>query len=544
MNVRVSLLSLLSTCVLFAPVHSQELSKVLQYAEEGVYWDEGRQIKRFGNGYLIMGATYCVDDPGNEYMEYCIGLMKVDAEGQIEWRKIYDGGEDTIILARRQATQHMIIDKDTIYMISQVIKNADRGLRLWKLDANGDVLRTNDYFIPDTAVYYYGFIMHKGKLLIYIVPKYLRNLRPSSRIKIHFGNKLYVLEATKELEFTNRYYIGASKSNLRVVAALSASKGFTYVMYNVDVGMDSRSAYKKLAVLLKIGDDYNVERRVLIGDTFRYECAIDLNAYIIELEDRSIIVKWYKNLYRDKPIDTFPYNCANVIYKLDSNLNEQWEYTFIHRSEKLVRGKGLINLGDETIIGVGQSTFYYDRDLYDNSVYSGWCFQLTTDGELVWEKYVIDTSYRSGCFFDAINKDRGYIVVGVHFKNREINSADVWFFTLDEGGCWNGSCGPQIVIVDDSTTLQTANRDLEHLERELQIYPNPASGELTVEIDEELIRKPIKMELITERGETLLRSTITAPKSIWNVRSMADGVYYIRCMAGGKIAWKKVIIQH
>ncbi|MGZ3902278.1 MAG: PKD-like domain-containing protein [Bacteroidia bacterium] len=119
---------------------------------------------------------------------------------------------------------------------------------------------------------------------------------------------------------------------------------------------------------------------------------------------------------------------------------------------------------------------------------------------------------------------------------------------------WTISCTPtyrqagngniQSTIVRAKSNI-TNNRttDVKIVEHSFNVYPNPASGEITIKLNKDC--KNCSVELYNSLGQVLLTEKLSSSENKINVSEFENGIYYLKLNSENKQQLiKKVIVQH
>ena len=97
-----------------------------------------------------------------------------------------------------------------------------------------------------------------------------------------------------------------------------------------------------------------------------------------------------------------------------------------------------------------------------------------------------------------------------------------------------------IVVVQDSNVVTSIHEI--NLPEQINVYPNPSDGELTIEIPEDLDRSILKLRLVSMLGsEVKLPSLISSGnKYVVDLHDYAKGIYFLRIEYNGDVVTKKI----
>jgi len=82
-----------------------------------------------------------------------------------------------------------------------------------------------------------------------------------------------------------------------------------------------------------------------------------------------------------------------------------------------------------------------------------------------------------------------------------------------------------------------------NLSSQINVYPNPASDELNIVFDNFKSENEIHIELINSSGSLVLKSNILQKESKLDLANLQPGVYILKIVKDGEIAYKKVVVR-
>ncbi len=252
-------------------------------------------------------------------------------------------------------------------------------------------------------------------------------------------------------------------------------------------------------------------------------------AWVLPLDDGKLALSWTKDTFNSSINTPYP----PVIFFLDSMGNEEYEVKpFSTQQERsLLKIKKMSN-GD--ILGVGSTYAFWDAETV-----GGWLFRMTKEGTLLWERKISDRRYLNhyGEFYDAIETpDGGILAVGSIIVDDWLGS-EVWVVKLDGDGCMTSGC------TADSIFITPADYVIESDETYFDITPNPSFDYFRLRLNENLLPKEMKLEIIDLSGKNLSVVNVESTNQLISTTNLNSGIYIIRlvCM-GYPLSSKKIII--
>ncbi|MFM9951305.1 MAG: T9SS type A sorting domain-containing protein, partial [Saprospiraceae bacterium] len=270
--------------------------------------------------------------------------------------------------------------------------------------------------------------------------------------------------------------------------------------------------------------------------------------HITELHDGGYAV----NGFRDQPWSSGNYEYPPTVFKLDSEGEVLWEYTFITPLYDRKRINNLHTAANGDIIGEGYRKFH--RDDLDRYVDCGWIFRLDpNNGEVIWDRTLCD--YRSPIydmgFWDGVELPNGDLVfTGLYqdtFPNAMpfINDPNVWLVRLSAEGCLVEDCGEWTIINPDGSI--TATTESLPGNNHFLVYPNPGSGQVWITPNGDFMsNQRCRIVLYDAQGRPAKEETFQAGRQQqFDWGDLPPGMYYymIRTEDGGTQSGKLLIAR-
>lgn len=230
-----------------------------------------------------------------------------------------------------------------------------------------------------------------------------------------------------------------------------------------------------------------------------------------------------------------------VIKKVDKNGNEIWSY--VHNKDQYFHPIVIQSLDQQKgYVVSGLLIDDFDQSFSGEEIKTGgFILRLDNDGNLLWERrYAWYSEFYDQFLFSRLESieptsDGGFVCVGYAIENNERN-LDIWLLKLDSLGCLDGYCG----LTDTSCYYQkypecgksdTLSVHLA-LEKTVNIYPNPAKGEITVELEQ--FTEKLSFSLFNIKGERVLETGIHSKISKVDISQISSGHYFYTLEHQGK----------
>ena len=219
---------------------------------------------------------------------------------------------------------------------------------------------------------------------------------------------------------------------------------------------------------------------------------------------------------------------------LDGSILWEREYGSVEYSTLLFAAKERAN-GDLIACGVS----------YAGGDQQGLLMRTTSSGDSIWTRtyFYQDTliSTGQGRFYDVLpTNDGGFIAAGAAYNPAGAPyppgySQDTWVVKVDSMGCIVPGCdgvGVQEVV----TNLGNA----------LQVFPNPAHGSTTVNVQlpQSMRGNTLRLVLVNAQGQVVLEQQATEGEDVLDLSDVAAGLYYVHLAHGATwLAGKKLVVE-
>jgi hypothetical protein len=213
------------------------------------------------------------------------------------------------------------------------------------------------------------------------------------------------------------------------------------------------------------------------------------------------------------------YKTATIV-KLDSSFNKQWVY-----NNDMLSPTGFTDieiLPDGSYIACGTKNYRY-----------ACVVKLSSEGDLIWSReYVGISDWGSSNFLADIDvlPDGGFVAVGQSQQSGVTPPQVGWFLKLDSNGCEIENC---VVGLDEIQPPQDKSQ--------IQVYPNPASSSVQLEVSSELIGGEVRVYAIT--GRMMKAFNISQLKTTFAVSDLSEGLYIVRVQKEEKFARAKLVVE-
>ena len=516
----------------FYSLPAQELNKHFSYLEKSLEY--GIQIIPISDGYLISTLDRCHI---RESTASCTAIVRTNLSGDTLWTSRIQLPNDSTITPNGPG---LVVHQDTIYYAVYYyplhVQVPNRVLRVYRMDMSGHILGHKDLRLPDThRVRLNGMIGNDDGLYVYGTEGYSD------------GPAVFIYHLDFRLRVLQQVRLGDSVTFKFRADMLSYSKGGVVCIYTERFGASE-------AVINRLDKDLHLlwKKRIALDFPSRPP-----SPDFMETRDGGFMFTWGIET-PDTSVSVADASSVAIV-RADSLANMVWEYIFWETALSYRR----IDIGDiqatreGKALLVGTVPFYYPPINFWDTEYSfGWVALMSDDGELLWERTVIDTNNtRYGGFWSGLDNGNGYTLAGwIDFNNPSgvpfLNDQDIWFVTLDKDGCWNNNCDNYIVIVHDSTSLTwnqlagVQNIGLPSHKDVLHPFPNPTSGALRIRLSDSAREGARRVVRITDlNGRYLGQYRLHAPTSTIDLSHLPSGTYTVSYLEDGQVVDVKKIIK-
>jgi len=345
---------------------------------------------------------------------------------------------------------------------------------------------------------------------------------------------------------------------------------------------------------VKISSEGELEWDFTIGTEW-----IDKGQAILATSDGGYLIASNSSVHEDAigNITCTPHSYGwfeGVLFKLDSNLNVQWQRCYGGSDHDGIFG--LLEVEDGYVFTGSASSNDGDvSGLHGES--DAWVVKVDFEGNIIWQNPLGGSRTESGSNILKTNDGALISVVSTYSNDGNVSGnhsmseydADIWLAKLNSEGellsqqCFGGA-GNEIVefgIVkksdnnfviagqtdygpsyDVGCTPHGGNWDVDYwvfeiqdtltsvlvspeLTGEVKVYPNPAGDYVIFEIPNALFStsKGIAFELINIFGQQVIGKYITSEQTILDLRLLQNSVYFYRLQLNGMLYSGKIVIQ-
>jgi len=445
-------------------------------------------IQTSDGGYITVGNAKSsdFDFEGNPYLS-SIWVVKLSNDGEIEWKKLLGGGFMSKII---QNTKGNYIISATTLTYAWIAEIDNMGNLIWQKSYGGSNLNDLNSIIqtPEGGYLFVGQTASMdGDLENINIPPY----KMGWIVKIDSIGTIEWQKMVGGTIYEKLNNVTLTSDNGYIIAGMATSNG----------GDVQGNNWFECAWILKLNSNTIIEWQKCIGsDT--YNQAKDIK----QCSDGGYIVACDKNHdYAD--------NRDGFIVKLSATGTIEWQTEVGGNSDDFLTS--IIETSDGGII-VGGTTESWSGDvpLPSYGFQDCWIVKLSNSGNIQWQRrfggndfdYLrsIEQTNDNGFIFAGGAKSRSNDVIGLHSTGLYTFYTDMW-----------------IVKLSPNVYAKQFN-----VEDNINIYPNPATNILNIEVNANLLNEPLN--ICTIHGQIVYSEIIDSELFQIKVNQLSKGIYFIK----------------
>ena len=456
--------------------------------------DVGVGLARTDEGYIILAGSICDYD--------CTSIIGTDYFGNILWKKQIENLNGNIKLADNYSNHGLVINEATnnIYISGITREGIDN----------------YDCFIYNLTLTADSIWFHKyGGQFDDINSTLIQATDTSLILFSDYGinsseDEIWILYTDLNGNVIHDYRYGSDYAIVGgqdILQLHSHDIIYTYIGCNNDCGFDE----SKTLIIAKIN---NLGEELWSKPIFEFT-DIWGNSTIIPLNNGGFVVSFYE--YNDEGNWIYP----PILIWLDSLGNVNSIYYFQSETESIINDLALTSSG--MVVGAGS----IDKLEYG---YAGWVFSFNPNGELLWNKEIVDSRYPamySG--FNAVleSENGGLVLTGMiidTFSEQNPNQANqnIWLVKLDDEGCLDIGCKDLQIL--------TRIEEVPGTNQYMKIFPTVTDGDLHYHISnltESIVE--LYVSIISADGKIIEKIKIAAEYSgKLDLSFLTNGIYFLK----------------
>jgi hypothetical protein len=191
------------------------------------------------------------------------------------------------------------------------------------------------------------------------------------------------------------------------------------------------------------------------------------------------------------------------------------------------------------IVACGQQ--YLNAESTNKGPYYGWMFRVDENKEVLWQRSYSDTTYEGrNARFNHIKQtpDGGFIMIGALTNTMSgVSETHVWLMKVDSNGCLTPGCDSFNIISSSEPVVFPSGLAL-------QLYPNPATSEVTLSLSPELPDHDLLASLVSPSGQVLRQQSYLHPSIRFDTSGLPPGMYYVTVhRKGSLVGVEKLVVK-
>lgn len=486
--------------------------------------DGGYMLAAYGDSY-IYGNIYC---EGHSGLQYEALVVKLDSDGEIEWHQCFGGSYyDIIIDVIEVEDGYLFIGSSNSHDLD-LPRNygEDESTDIWvfKTSITGELIWSKNYGGSDWDSASNIFENSDGTFTVFGKSKSHNydvqgNENPSNTsvvwvFKIDQDGELLYQQPYSENIYTNslniariseyKYIAAATRGDFGCYHSQNNHNDDVYLFEIIDLdGLTPSQAQGPESICLDFFQE-SYYTTVLVSDTTQPEWLfIPEEAGEITIVHDSVVIKWNPNFYDTAWLQ------VRAVCSLGASSYSKPTEIIVHPSLPISD-----ITGPDSLCSVTNTQSIFSATLEDMSLETNWYLQPENAGSINNQQ---DTAIIT---WNPIFEGQVSLKTGI------INKCDIEEFSNEKE-----------VLVRTCLGLRQ-----EHI-KELNLYPNPATNQITFELPQ--INKQSQLQIKDIYGKVITTLSIKPNQSqlIWECGGFASGVYFYEAEIGGEVYRGKVILQ-
>ncbi|MBL7794859.1 MAG: T9SS type A sorting domain-containing protein [Saprospiraceae bacterium] len=461
--------------------------------------ENATQIIPMADGLLVHVSGLC-----DQNKRICGGLIKLDFDGNLMWKSIYLDTLDTNTLGPAA------IIGDTIFLNVSYFYVDSLYFSILAYDLQGNYLSRRDYGFPSTKNWARNISANEKR--IYVVYQYrdLTTLKYRGRLRAYDRKWAFLWE---------REFPGAH-NNCSISHVTAMPDGGAALAYT---GVES---FDRRAVVVRYDEDGNVLW------TSAFPKAYEADFVRIEpYPDGSLAGIWN--------IDTFVLGYSfspQMAFKMDATGQIEWAKFEITKYLQHYYHVFVAKNGDIIISGKDDNS---SVALPIGTVMAGYVRRLRPDGELLWERRVMDFSQgdHKNYLYSGAELDNGDLVFAGEIADSLPDDPypyNVWVVRLDSMGCFAPNCGTEQIL----TSTQNAP-GVQEDEKPFIAFPSPFNAYIIVgsKLGKPLPAGRYQIAVFDLLGKIVMDERQIDPQQVTELDTSAwpSGTYFIQVRLDGAV---------
>jgi hypothetical protein len=480
--------------------------------------EEGHSIQQTTDGgYILAGLSTSNDgDVSGGHGASDCWVVKLDSAGQIEWQKPLGGTKSDAAYFVQQTTDGGYFFAGSSYSNDGDLSENKGISDFWavKLSVSGDIEWQQSFGGSDEDILYSALETSSGEYIV-IGQTYSSDGDISQNLG---GGDIWLLKlnSTGQLQWEKSY--GGSKSDVPFVIKETTGDGYVIAgKTSSNDGDVSGNNGNTDSWVFKIDALGNIEWQNALGGI-----GIDFFDDIVQTDDGGYVA--IGGTASGNTGDVTGHHGAFDVWvvKLYNSGELEWQKTIGGSKSDL--GRVIVQTSDNGLV-IGAETSSTDGDASDHSSESQdwWILKLNASGDIQWNK-ILGGGKIEICGSLQQTADSGFIIAGQTYSNDG-----------DVSGL-QGTTDIWVVKLSPETTSSTLSP---FAHKPLELYPNPASQSITVQIPGELDETRLSVRITDLLGREMLQRACNNGESL-DLAQLPNGIFLLSATsASGKVFFGK-----
>jgi len=517
-------LILLAPTILTLTAYSQSAPDIQwQHTLGGSNLDAASSIQRTSDGgYILAGVTQSNNgDVSGNHGGNDFWVVKLDADGVIQWQKTLGGSDSDLARSVQQTTDGGYVLTGSSPSTDGDVTGGHGGTDVWvvKLDPDGTVVWEETYGGADSDD---GSAIQQTSDGGYIVAGLSRSVDGDVSGN-HGGPDAWVLKLGIDGDLQWQKCLGGSDYDAAYSIQQTSDDG--YIMAGETGSNDgdvsgNHGGEGTDCWIVKLDGSGNLQWQRALGGS-----GTDVAESIRQTNDGGYIMAGYSNS-NDGDVTGNLGGSDFWMSRLDDMGNIQWQRSLGGSSDDYAGNVQLVSDSGYVVTGETESQ---DGDLTANhGDRDAWVFRLNIEGTLVWQKALGGSANDSGTAIELDN-DGGYTMAGWS----DSNDGDV---TGNHGGrdCWVVKLDPENVGIPELTDAAS-----------FSLFPNPSADAVNITFN---LASAAVVKLQVYDAQGLLVKTVVDEKASpgertlhYSTEHLPAGTYELRLVSGNSTITKRLV---
>jgi hypothetical protein len=474
--------------------------------------ENGDAVSVVSDGFIVNTLALCRQNSVS-----CVGIVKLDFDGNIQWKTIeYDS-------IKTNHTQPLQIRNDTIFVFANYQGLPNRYYTILSYDLDGNFITKHDFNESGTNNWARNMSFYANHA--FVTYCFRDTLNNQHRKIIKFNQDWTV---ATEFSFADDIQTTIRWQSVRATPDSGCIISYTH-------GYSSN---------LKLGiEKFDTNGELQWKQGFYPDYSDDPTSDVLSAPDGGYYGRWrFDTLIQS----VFNYNRPSIIFKLDAQGNYEWQKIYVGIAPFIINSMFVAQNGDFITVGEGYNNLH-DSTIVDIQGIAGFVKRFNPEGELVWARRISD--YLQGgivCNFiggaELPNQDLIFSGSVNDTLPDDPYVGQVWVVKTDSNGCLTPDCGLNQTVLDLQDPISRANNKPD---KAFVMYPIPFKGQINVVsvLGVPLPHGKYEFELFNILGHSLVKQTFNPDliNSI-SIPKQVAGSFVATISIDGKVVQQEIVV--